>query len=514
MKKLSLTALLTVFVMVNSGLVMAQTSPRQPPTGMTLQEYEETIMGLPVFNEVIDNWENKSQPGNIARTYKPVRVIKSYPEGKQVVFPKKGDTIVYQLTGMSYNNPFQRPPEERMTSKSTRVIAIDAKTRKVIAWNELSEELKGNPHSSPVTPDGRYIYASGPPLTNFEDIVIDESKALDALPADDFRCTSPVCSVIPTTVVKIDTLTLEPVKVIIFPGRQHHGHVFRDRYMLFDTFIRDDDGLDTFLFDTETDQVIAGVRAEELGGSPYTSFVDHDHKHVYQLLEPPGYGDRKVFDGFLPGHWFRQNDVTALRPFWIAKIKVSDDLKHWEVVKEYPYFGGRANWIVVSPDDRFMYITPSVRNIVSKINLETGQKVWTTPVGDGPYGLQLTADGNEVWVANKGETTGMWGNSISILDSRSGIRTGLLGTGFTTDHVLLSPDGKEMWTSSNGSGKIYIYDIESRKQKNEIAMPGFGDPHGISFVHYHEDGKGRLVLDQNGFHNGVSAHRGKPLVYR
>jgi len=508
MKKLSLIGLLAVFTVLHTGLVLAQTSPRQPPTGMTVDEYEETIMNLPVFTEIIDNWENKSKPGNIARSYKPIRVLKTFPEGKQVVFPEKGDMIVYQLTGMSYNNPFQRPPEERMTSKSTRIIAIDAKTMEVIAWKEFSEQLKGNPHTSPVTPDGRYIYASGPPLTNFEDIEIDESRA------DNTGCTSPVCSAIPTTVVKVDTRTLDPVKVITFPGRQHHGHVFRDKYMLFDTFIRDEDGLDTFLFDVETDQVIAGVRAEELGGSPYTAWVDHDHEHIYQLLEPPGYGDRKVFDGFLTAHWFRQNDVTALRPFWIAKIKVSEDLKHWEVVKEYPYFGGRANWIQISPDNRFMYITPSVRNIVSKISLESGHKIWTTPVGDGPYGLELSADGNEVWVANKGETTGMWGNSISILDARSGIRKGLINTGFTTDHIILSPDGKEMWTSANGSGKYYVYDAKTRKEKAEIAMPGYGDPHGVPFVYYEDEGKGRLVVDQNGYHNGINAQRGKPLNYK
>ena len=29
-------------------------------------------------------------------------------------------------------------------------------------------------------------------------------------------------------------------------------------------------------------------------------------------------------------------------------------------------------------------------------------------------------------------------------------------TGFTTDHIILSPDGEEMWTSSNGSGKLLV----------------------------------------------------------
>lgn len=491
-----------------AALVMAQTSPRQGKTGISAKEYEEIVMGLPLFSEVIETWEQKSKKGNLAKSYDKVRTLKTYPAGEQVVFPKKGDMIIYQVTGLSYDNPFNRSKDERITAKSTRIVAIDAKTKEVLAWNELPLELKGNPHTSPVTPDGRFIYAGGPPITNFEDFEVDESRA------DNTGCTSPVCSVIPTTLVKIDALTLHAVKVITSPGRLHHGHIFRDRYMLFDTFVRDDDGVDTYLFDPETDTVVAGVRTEDLGGSSYTSWTDHDNEHIYQLMEPAGYGDRKVFDGYISAHWIRQNDFTALRPFWIAKIKVSEDLKHWEVVREYPYFGDRANWIEVSPDNQFMYITPSGRNIASKINLETGQKVWTTPVGDGPYGCELSADGSELWVANKGETTDMWGNDITIIDARSGIRKGLINTGFTTDHIILSPDGTEMWTSSNGSGKIYVYDATTREGKAVITMPGNGDPHGLPFVYYGEDGKAMVVADQNGFHNGIDAQRGRPLEYQ
>ena len=507
MNKLSIAIIACTTLVIHAVAVTAQTSPRQEDTGITAQQYEETVMGLPLFSEVIKTWKNKSVPGNIARPYNKVRIVKTFPAGEQRVFPKKGDMIVYQLTGLSYDNPFQRPKEESITAKSTRIVAIDARTKEILAWNELSLELKGNPHTTPVTPDGRFIYASGPPLTNFEEVEVDPSKT------NYDGCSSDICAVIPTTLVKIDALTLQPVKVITSPGRLHHGHVFRDKYMLFDTFTRDDDGVDTYLFDPETDQVIAGVRTEDLGGSSYTAWTDHRNENIYQLMEPAGYGDRKVLDGYISAHWMRQNDFTALRPFWIARIKVSDDLKNWEVVKEYPYFGERANWIEVSPDNKYMYITPSGRNIVSKINLETGQKVWTTPVGDGPYGIELTANGDEVWVANKGETTDMWGNDITIIDTRSGIRKGLINTGWTTDHIILSPDGREMWTSANGSGKLYVYDAKTRQEKAVINMPGFGDPHGLPFVYYFEDNRARVVADQNGFHNGIDAQMQKPLAY-
>jgi DNA-binding beta-propeller fold protein YncE len=507
MTKMAVKSILTGTLFFLCASVFAQTSPRQANTGMSTEEYEEIIMNLPLFSEVIDNWTRKSVEGDIAKTYTKMRTVKTFPKGEQVVFPKKGDMIVYQLTGLSYDNPFNRPKDERITSKSTRIVAIDAKTKEILAWKELPLELKGNPHTTPVTPDGQYIWAGGPPLTNFEDIELDESMT------DNTGCTSPVCSMIPTTLVKIDALTLEAVKVVTAPGRLHHGHVFRDKYLVFDTFVRDADGVDTYLVDPATDTVIAGIRDDELGGSSYTVWNDQDDEYLYQLMEPKGYGNRKVFDGYISAHWIRMQNFTALRPFWISKIRVSDDLKEMEVVREYPYFGYRANWVEVSSDKKYFYTTPSGMNIACKINMETGQKVWCTPVGDGPYGCELNADESELWVANKGETTDMWGNDMTIIDTRSGIRKGLINTGFTTDHIILSPDGKEMWTSANGSGKLFVYDAETREQKAVIPLPGFGDPHGVPFVYYDEDDKARLVNDQHGFHNGVNPRTGNALVY-
>ena len=319
--------------------------------------------------------------------------------------------------------------------------------------------------------------------------------------------------VIPQTYVKIDTLTLQPVKVISAPGRQHHGHVFRDRYMLFDSFSKDPDGLDTFLFDPETDQVVAGIRNEELGGSTYTAWTDHQNEYIYQLMEPAGYTDRPTTDGYLSSFWLRQQGFTASRPYWIAQISVSDDLQQWEVVREYPYFGNRGNWIEVAPDRQHLYVNSGGLNIAQKIDMTSGQAVWSTPVGDGPYGNELTADLSELWVLNKGETTGMWGHDIHIIDTETGERTGIINTGFTSDHVLLAPNGREMWVSSNGSGKLFVYDVETRKLKGEIHLPGYGDPHGLPFVYYDEDGSSRLVSDQNGFHNGVDPQMGRPLDY-
>ena len=58
----------------------------------------------------------------------------------------------------------------------------------------------------------------------------------------------------------------------------------RTNTCLIDTFISDPDGLDIFLLDPETDQIIGGVRSEDLGGSNYTAYTDDEF--IYVLMQP------------------------------------------------------------------------------------------------------------------------------------------------------------------------------------------------------------------------------------
>ena len=85
-------------------------------------------------------------------------------------------------------------------------------------------------------------------------------------------------------------------------------------------------------------------------------------------------------------------------------------------------------------------------------------------------------------------------------------------SGYMSDHVLLAPNGKEMWVTSNGEGRIYVFDAATKEQLKVIDMPGRGDPHGLVWVNYDEDGNAKVVRDQGGFHNGVNPAEGNPLL--
>ena len=52
----------------------------------------------------------------------------------------------------------------------------------------------------------------------------------------------------------------------------------------------------------------------------------------------------------------------------------------------------------------------------------------------------------------------------------------------------------------------------SARDRIRVARRAGGDPHGLVWAHYDEDGNARVVRDQGGFHNGVNPAEGKPLL--
>ncbi|MDE0005016.1 MAG: YncE family protein, partial [Rhodospirillaceae bacterium] len=271
-------------------------------------------------------------------------------------------------------------------------------------------------------------------------------------------------------------------------------------------FARADDGLDVFLYDTETDEIVGGVRDEDLGGSSYTSYTDGEF--IYILMQPAGYGPRGM-DAFVGASSMNVGRLTTMRPFWVARVNPDT----WEVEQEYPYPGYRGDWIVIDSASEYMYVPAGGSSSVTKIDIETGEIAWHAAAGIGPYGATLNADESEIWVADKGETTGFMGRTVTVLDTASGRGVETVFAGYMIDHVLLAPNGREVWGTSNAEGVLYVFDTATREQMATIEMPGYGDAHGLVWVHYDENGDGRVVRDQGGFHGGLDPAEGIFLDY-
>ena len=197
-----------------------------------------------------------------------------------------------------------------MASNNSQVVVGDASTREIIAYYTLPDELRSAVHTTVATADGKNVFIIG-------------SKPYSR---SDNQTLSPAS---PATLLRVNAMTLRPEKQYVIGARIHHGQLFQDKYLLIDTFARDADGLDVFLFDPETEAIIGGVRDEDLGGSSYTSFTDDEY--IYVLMQPAGYGPTSM-SGYIGAGRMNMGEFVTMRPFWVARI----DPRTWEVVQEYP----------------------------------------------------------------------------------------------------------------------------------------------------------------------------------
>lgn len=445
-----------------------------------LTERDKAVQKIELFETVLETWERRAKPGNIGKHYQ-TRELATFDKGETKFTPEKNTLYFYENLGNSANLSILDGVEKN--AESTQVVVGNATTHEVLASYEIPVALKASVHTTAVSGDGKYVYIVGARGGGGDDLGLHGSSA---------------------SLLKVDAFTLQPIKQVSIGGRLHHGQLFQDKYLLLDTFAREPTGLDIFLYDTDTDKVVGGVRDEELGGATYTAWADGEY--IYALMEPGGYSPGSS-TGMVGATNLNKGRLVAMRPFWIAKI----DPKKWEVVKEYPFPGFRGDWIVVDAAKEYMYVTSGGSSNASKIRLKDGEIMWTSASGIGPYGASLTADEKELWIADKGESTGHFGRTITVLDTESGQQKETVFSGYEVDHLLLSPDGKEMWATSNGEGRIYVFDAATRKQKAVMDMPQYGDPHGLVWVYYDKEGVGKVVRDQGGFANGINPALGKAL---
>ena len=450
-------------------------------------EFAKTARDLQVeavetFASVQATWERRSIEGSVWSEYRS-RIVATWDPGEPKFEPQPGKTYFYENVGTTSSPSVLF--DGYVPPRSNRLVVGDAETMEIIASYEIPEILRAVVHTSAMSPDGKYAYLVGP-----------REPGPDGAP-------DPAGS---QTMIVLDALTLQQVAQVTIGARLHHGQVFRDK-VLFDMFTRDPDGLGLILYDPENNEVLGGIRDVDMGGFLYTVWTDKDYEYIYALMEPAGYATGRS-TGMTGMRMIYQGKLMTMRPFWIAKI----DPDTWEVVDEFPIPGYRPNWAVIDSAKEYIYPIMS-SSVASKVDVNTGEIIWTNGTGIGPYGASLNADETELWVADKGEAAHHLGRTVTIIDTVSGHAVETLYGAYKVDHVLLSPNGKEMWATSNGEGRIYVYDAESKALIKVIDMPQNGDAHGLIWVHYDDDGNSRVVRDQGNFHGGIDPAMGRVLDY-
>jgi DNA-binding beta-propeller fold protein YncE len=390
-----------------------------------------------------------------------IKIVQTFDaSGKPAYETKGGDLLFFTNASVSYNSTADKP----------MVIVINAKTRKIIAVADI--DMPSTPHGITLSPDGKYIYLPSGPSTGGGGRR--EQGFFGSLGGS-----------APTAV--LDARTLKLAALINTGGETHHTQVVADKYIMFDSFRGP---LPIFLLDPATNKVLRGIPAGDFNGRPYIAFASPDGNFIYVTVRP---GINRDASG-------REIDG------WISKINA-------ETMREVATFpvGPGPVWTTITQGGRIGYVTIAPTNRLVKLDLETGKILGIAPTGRGPYGIRLSPDEKVAYVANKGEGgNGQKGatfsaidtNTMSIIREQLSCPDGLC----QADHIILSPDGKELWISNN-LGSITIFDRESLKMLDSIQTPKLGDPHGGTFVQIAPDNRSaRVVADIGGPHGGVNPY--------
>lgn len=392
-----------------------------------------------------------------------VRLIETRNASGAPAYPvTAGDLLFFTNSGTAY----------AATNRKNSVVVIDAKAKKPIGMSDLdgaySDRLGS--HGIGMSLDGKYTYL----------------PSMTAIGAAE--------GATPEYTLVLDSRTLKIHQVLATGGTPHHAKAFRDaqgreRIILehFNWNNAASSGKGFFIMDPKDDnKVIAGMLTGDLHGNPYSGFTTPDGRYLYYSVPPPN-----------------RNELGRDIDGWLAKI----DTSTWKVVQSlsmdrYPL------WTVFSKDGQWAWVTNSLDDKVVKVQRgvmpgERDKVAGEVKTGGGPYGMRMSIDDKELWVADKGES-GPAGKTITIIDTESNTVKGTVQTDcLRNDHIILSPDGREMWATCNESHEIVVLDARTHAITSRIPMPNSGDSHGGVFVAYARGADGlvaEVVSDQNGLH--------------
>ena len=434
MRLVHLGALAVVAVVV---VAACQSTPTPTPTPAAqkpgpVEAKPYTPQGMPIAMIPADKRTSEQW-----MEYLGIRLVESRDSsGPAAWTPEPGRTYFYSNESTTWG----------ATNTRNNFVVIDAQARKVVAQSALPDEysLGYASHGIAVSADARWVYLPALGKRNF-------------------------------TLV-IDARTFRIAKVYESLGRPHHINNWRgpdgkERILVTD-FGWNWSGSGFYVLDPAQDNtIVGGMSRADFSGHPYVVSGEAGGKFLYATIPAPTASLREEMEGYL------------------AKI----DTTTWKVVQAIPMID--PIWPEISADGKSAWVTLGGPSKVAQVDLEAGKVVRELSTGPGPWGARLSFDETKLYVADKGETGGygQQGRTLTIIDTSIPIVTNVVPIGVTTDHAILSPDGKEVWTTSNADHAIYVVDAATEKVVSVIKMPNDGDTHGSTFVRYEKDAQGNAV---------------------
>ena len=235
--------------------------------------------------------------------------------------------------------------------------------------------------------------------------------------------------------------------------------------------------------DTGSDKVTAAV---QLTGKPNECAVTLDGKYVVVPIRDGNSVDivdvaRQKIVKILPIHVpHNAFDAGSNRYIFVSSMDDHEidviDLAKMEYSAHIPV-GGRPRPYVVVPDEQKMYVAVSYlhgfevvdipsRRVVQRVEIPAQNPHATLGEFETPdtftHGLAVSPNGREVWVTSEMD------NAMYVYDLKAKKVRARVPTGIGPNWVTFSPDGKYVCVSNAGSDDVSIIDTKSRREVARI----------------------------------------------
>ena len=128
---------------------------------------------------------------------------------------------------------------------------------------------------------------------------------------------------------------------------------------------------------------------------------------------------------------------------------------------------------------------------VSVINTNTNNVVTTIAVGNGPFGISISPDGNNAYVADN------YSNTVSVINTTTNLVTATIPVGSAPNGICVSPDGSKLFVANFSSNNVSV--INATNNTVASTIPLGNKPYGICITP-----DGSKIFVTNEYDNTVS----------
>lgn len=154
---------------------------------------------------------------------------------------------------------------------------------------------------------------------------------------------------------------------------------------------------------------------------------------------------------------------------------ISDSVPKNKVIKTVTV-GSEPFGLVVSPDNKFVYVANNADNTVSVIETKTNTVQTVISSVPNPADIAISSDGSKLYVSNEVEP-----GTVTLVDLSNGNSTETInGFGSRPYWLALTPDGTQLWVSNFGGNTVDIVDTTTDAIISSIVV-GAGAS-GVGFI--------------------------------